>query len=322
LNDVQGRTSMDSIVESRPSPEEAVEVIRHIVRLSPPQYIKLWGPKPYDALIMELLISTLSHALNEDLLVARLRRLQVTEPAALSPSRLADIEATEVARWFGLNETLRSKRSPQKLADLIRMNFRHIRGDGDQHARQIFDSDSIGSLGDIWEWLAHFPVFKEDPLQKKSALILQRLYLQGYLPSDKYAKLPFAVDRHIVRLFLRLGWISVHTPTLRQKVSQRRILSAEEDTALRTNARLVMSDLAQRSGLSHAELNYALWQFARSYCARHDPGCMSSQPTLAGRRADLAPEDNSVCRMANWCSSFRSGTVLDTLDPVHRGNLY
>jgi hypothetical protein len=270
---------------------------------------------------MELLLSTLSHALNEDFLVSRLRRLNATQPWMLSINRLTEISERDVAQWFELTDGAQSKQNPQRLARLIRANFRHVSEEDDWHIEAIFDPGSDSSALDTFKWIATFPVFEKDPLRKKSALILQRLYLQGYLPQDRYADLPFALDRHILRLFLRLGWIRARTETLSNKVSHRLVLSAEEDTALRANARMVMSDLAERSGIPNAHLNYALWQFARSYCSRRDPGCLSTQPTLLGIKAELAP-DGAQCFMVAWCSSFHADAVLTTLDPVHRGDLY
>lgn len=310
-----------TLVEIRLPSDNAIDAVRQIVEICQPSSVMQWGPDGSDAFIMEVLISTLSHALNEDFLVSRLRRLHEAEPWALTIHRLAEISEQDVARWFELTNTTQPKRNPQRLADLIRANFSHVRDEDDWRIEAIFDR-SDGSSVDAFKWLATFPVFERDPLRKKSALILQRLYLQGYLPQDRYADLPFALDRHILRLFLRLGWIRARTDALSIKVTRRFVLSAEEDTALRTNARMVMSNLAERSGIPNAYLNYALWQFARSYCSRRNPGCLSIQPTLLGIKAELAPDGGSACIMAAWCSSFHTNTVLTTLDPVHRGDLY
>lgn len=271
---------------------------------------------------MELLVSTLSHALNEDLLVSRLRRLQAAEPWMLTIHRLAHISDQDVARWFELTANTHSKQDPNRLAALIRANFRYIRKEDGWRIGAIFDANLDSSSMQAFEWLATFPVFQKDPLKKKSALILQRLYMQEYLPHDRYEDLPFALDRHILRLFLRLGWVRTLDDSLGKKVAQRLVLSAEEDNALRANARTVISDLAERSGIPNAHLNYVLWQFARSYCSRRDPGCLSVQPTLLGIRAELSPGSGSECLMATWCASFHNNSVLTTLDPVHRGDSY
>lgn len=311
-----------TLVETRLPTDDAIDAVRQIVDICRPESIMIWGPNNHDAFIMELLVSTLSHALNEDFLVSRLRRLHTAEPWALTTHRLAGISKQDVARWFELTDGAKTKQEPERLANLVRANFQHICEEDNWHIESIFDRSSDTSSLDAFKWLATFPVFERDPLRKKSALILQRLYLQGYLPHDRYADLPFALDRHILRLFLRLGWIKARTDALSNKVSQRLVLSAEEDTALRANARTVMLDLAERSGIPNAHLNYALWQFARSYCSRRDPGCQSAQPTLLGIKAELAPDDGNGCLMAAWCSSFHAGNVLTTLDPVHRGDLY
>jgi len=310
------------IVEAHPPPDGAIDAIQRIVKICPLPARKPWGPKAAEALIMELMISTLSHALNEDFIVARLRRLQSAEPAMLDPARLANIDQSVLARWFELYDSTQTKRNPQRLAGLIRANFEHFCADDSSFADDLFSADSGSPVSKAREWLAAFPVFEKDPLQKKSALILQRLYLEDYLPRDRYATLPFAVDRHIVRLFLRLRWITVHTGALKSKVAKRLVLSAEEDTALRLKARMVMSDLAERSDIPHPQLNYVLWQFARSYCARRDPACVSVQPTLVGARADFTPDGMSPCLLSDWCWSLHAKSVLDTVDPAHRGDLY
>jgi hypothetical protein len=322
LTGLLAASKASDLVESLPPSDTEIEVIRDIAKICIVQQAKPWGSEARTALNIELLVSTLSHALNEDLLVARLQRLNAAEPWVLGVDRLSVIGANEISRWFGLNENYQAKDNPGRLAKLVRANFLHIRTEGPGFIDRLFDPHDNSSLEDACEWLAMFPVFAKDPLQKKSALILQRLYLQGYLPVSKYANLPFAIDRHIVRLFLRLGWIRVRTPLLSRKVSRRQVLSAKEDTALRETARAVMVELAARSGVSNAQLNYTLWQFARTYCARRDPGCLSNQPVLVGLRADLAPDDGSLCLMGKWCSAFGAGNVLETFDPIHRGDLY
>lgn len=319
-------TSMDcnasDLVQSRSLHENEIEAVTYIAKLCPVPQIRPWGADAKQALMVELFVSTLSHALNEDLLVARLKRLNSAEPWMLTVESLSTVSGAQIARWFGLNEKQPAKDNPGRLAKLARANFSHIRDDRSKLVELLFDPDCESSVEEACDRLSQFPVFAKDPLQKKSALILQRLYLQGYLPLDKYANLPFAVDRHIVRLFLRLGWIKACTPLLGRKVSRRQVLSVEEDTALRESARAVMIELAARSHVSNARLNYTLWQFARTYCARRDPGCLSDQPALLGLRAELTPDDGSPCWMGKWCSAFGSNSVLETFDPIHRGDLY
>jgi hypothetical protein len=317
MTETPTKSSASGVVGTGPIDDAEIEAINHIVKLCPAPQARPWGSDATKAITVELLVSTLSHAINEDYLVARLKRLDAIQPRLLTIESLATITDRQISQWFSLNESQPSKDNPGRLAGLVRANFSHIRDD-----KLGIESAFSDSTETAFAWLSGFPVFAKDPLQKKSALILQRLYLQGYLPTDRYADLPFAIDRHIVRLFLRIGWIFPHSPLLRRKVSLRQVLSAEEDAALRESALEVMIEIARRSHISNARLNYTLWQFARTYCARRDPGCLSDQPVLLGLRAELTPIDGTACWMAKWCASFGANSVLQTFDPIHRGDLY
>lgn len=284
---------------------------------------KPWGDPAHDAAVIELLVSTMSHALNEDFMLERIRRLRVIDPALLAPSSLATWSKAMIEHWFSVTLKQRRKDDPARLATLVSENFRHFcQVDSTERIDDLIAPDADENTARrASEWLSGFPAFSDDPLQKKSALFLQRFYMQGYLSSEVVGHhIPFAIDRHIARLSLRTGWVRVrHGSALEAKLSTRAHMSAEEDIALRSAILSVLKEIARRIGVQPPVLNFCLWQFARSYCARYEPGCVAPQ-RLAGWGSEFRTDDR--CLLASSCRALRSGIPVTILDPVHRGGFY
>lgn len=283
-----------------------------------------WGEENKKAVAMELLVSTLSHALNEDFMLARLHDRLSSDAELFAPRELATWTAGTVSSVFSLAPNSKRKEDPEKLATLVNANFSHfLTTPSEDVVNELLSEDADGgSVARAAAWLREFPVFADDPLQKKSSLFLQRLYMQGYLKSREAGlSVPFAIDRHIVRLALRLGWVRVAAASpLAGKLGTRVHTSRAEDLALRTAVLEALRNVAETSEVAPPVLNFVLWQFGRSYCARYDPACVGNR-RLLGRGSEFTLADGP-CLFAEECSAFSSGTQLLILDPVHRGGFY
>ena len=284
-----------------------------------------WGKDPYVASVMELTVSTLSHALNEDLMVARLKRELMADQTSFLPDTLAGWTTKDAARIFAVSPDPKNKDDPTKLADLVRKNFQHLVGTSWRSTVSAL-TDAAAEPEAVKEalvWLGSFPVFADDPLQKKPALFLQRLFMQRYVTSSAVAKaIPFAIDRHIVRLSLRVGWVVVDPESsLAPKLQTRAHMSAKEDFSLRSAVKECLELFALKSGVLPPELNFILWQFGRSYCGRYEPGCLGAQ-RLLGRGSEYVASDGSHCILSAGCDAFCENKQLSVMDPVHRGGFY
>ena len=285
---------------------------------------KQWGDDLQSALVSELLISTLSHAMNEDLMVALVRKRLDTDSTLFTQPALATWTGQEITYVLDITARLRQKDDPERLAELVRSNFEHlVLGDRATAQSLIGDAD-CGQAGIEWlrSWLANFPAFKDDPLQKKSSLFLQRLFLQDYFGSKRVGQfIPFAVDRHIVRLMLRLGWVVVDPGSaLAGKVRGRKTMNFDEDLMLRSSVLEALEHISVISEVPPPVLNFAMWQFSRSYCARYQPGCISEQRIL-GRGSEFTPSSGR-CLFGDVCTTLHRDSQLDIYDPVHRGGFY
>lgn len=278
-----------------------------------------WGDDIGAAIRGELLLATLCHAMNEDRLLSRLQ----SQPDLIRVEILVSLSSGALADWLGLDPCGEGKRSPLALANLVAEQFREI----DEHGlarleRLCTPTASEDDVNAAVNWLTSLPAFREDPLQKKVALVLQRLHLTGYAESEGIAHhIPLAIDKHLVRLALRLGLVAVSDRTLAQKVAERGVLSAGEDEELRRNVRDALQLLCGGIRLSIPWLNYVLWQFSRSCCTRSGPLCVLSQRELLGVASALS--GGSVgCPFQSGCWAHEYNSVLSTLDPVMRGARY
>jgi len=303
---------------------DSADLVSRVAALTPLPTHHPWGPNVSRAVAIELLVSTLSHALNEDYMLARLVKQVTASPDELLPSALASWAEGTVAEVFAISPRQRRKEDPARLAEIIRANFSHYLSVPSERviARLLDPRAGKDVILATSEWLRSFPAFAGDPLQKKSALFLQRLYLQRYIAPEIAPEIPFAIDRHIVRLALRVGWVRPDPDSaLSGKIRNRAHMSRDEDLALRSAVLTAMQMLVDATEIQAPVINFVLWQFARSYCARYKPGCIS-EPRLLGRGAEFIPPSGEPCLLAAVCLALRDQAQLVTLDPVHRGGFY
>ena len=119
----------------------------------------------------------------------------------------------------------------------------------------------------LLELLATLPGYMEDPLQKKSMLLLLILVMrpEGLLPPHATNALQPIVDYHHLRLALRLGLVEIGDPGLRQRVEDRRFVTGSEEGRIRQAVFEAVRRLAGQSGMGIPQLD-ALFFGARRFC--------------------------------------------------------
>jgi hypothetical protein len=108
--------------------------------------------------------------------------------------------------------------------------------------------------------------YKEDPLRKKSgllAIILQQRPEAFFSSGDE--NVPPVVDYHVMRSCLRMGLIDVRDTRLAAKLAGRQLLSAADESAIRTAAYAAMQQVVTVSGKSMGAVDWFFFQ-ARKRC--------------------------------------------------------
>ena len=125
------------------------------------------------------------------------------------------------------------------------------------------------------ERLDWFQAFREDPLKKKSNILVHEIVRDGvatFLDSEHIAP---AIDYHIMRLYLRTGRVvPVHRETMdllkKNSMPRQRLV-----TLLREAVSEALRLTALYSNLSIPEVNALEWLIGREACDRTRPRCNS-----------------------------------------------
>lgn len=114
--------------------------------------------------------------------------------------------------------------------------------------------------------LDHIGGYREDPLRKKSALlgVILRQRPERPLP-DRGDDAPPIVDYHVQRSCLRTGMVRVVDGALGRSLRERRVLSIDDEWAVRSAAAAAVRALVAASGRSMGVVDWFLFQM-RHHC--------------------------------------------------------
>jgi len=127
--------------------------------------------------------------------------------------------------------------------------------------------------------------YKEDPLRKKSTLlgIILQQRPEGFLRCEPGESVPAIVDYHVQRSCLRMGMVQVVDETLRQSLSDRRLIAKGDEEAVRRASYAAVVELQRRSHRSMGAVDWFLFQ-NRSRCpemSEPDCGRCAAEPVCA-----------------------------------------
>ena len=119
----------------------------------------------------------------------------------------------------------------------------------------------------LLQHLDHLPGYREDPLRKKSMLLIVALAQrpEKFLDIDDSSDVTPIIDYHLMRSCLRTGLVRVDDPELRENLVQRRMLTPADEHAVRQPCYDAVRLLSRRSGRSIAAIDYFFFG-ARKRC--------------------------------------------------------
>ena len=108
--------------------------------------------------------------------------------------------------------------------------------------------------------------YKEDPLRKKSSLLAMILNQrpENFLPLRNDEQVAPVIDYHALRSCLRIGLIDVIDEELRNKLTNRQIVSPAEEWAVRYAAYRAIEQVAALSGKSTGAVDWFFFRRAQT----------------------------------------------------------
>ncbi|HJO90659.1 MAG TPA: hypothetical protein QF606_03245, partial [Anaerolineales bacterium] len=133
-------------------------------------------------------------------------------------------------------------------------------------------------MADLLRTLWNIGGYKNDPLQKKSALLIYILLNrpENFLQlGDSEEELP-CIDYHLMRTALRTGMVSVCDTYLEQKITSRALVSEEQEYDVRQNVYKAINMLVDTSpNLNMVSVDQFLFRMRKGCPEMSEPECKS-----------------------------------------------
>jgi len=229
-----------------------------------------------------------------DYLWAAFRRPLEHDPDFLSPARQVDLNQEALLAFY------RSDDSDDPLPALdLHLEMANRYGQDMlalQRTPQSVLQKALASpepLKNFMAGLDQISGYKEDPLRKKSSLLVLILNQRPeiFFPLREDEGVAPVIDYHLMRSFLRVGLIDVIDDGLRDKLLNRQIVSPDEEWAVRYAAYRAMQQLVEQSGKREGAVDYFFFN-ARKRCPEmSEPQCEICQidPICAHRKTLFQP---------------------------------
>ena len=273
-------------------------------------------------LVFKLSIVAICHQMNWEFLQSRLAEKLLTQKKDFVQT-IANVTSRDITEWFGdyhRPERIRAKERARLLRDVGKT----LQEKWDSRVSAILEAGDgrlEGKKGFL-QLLDDFVAYREDPLRKKSNVLVHDLVRERIITFTDMEKIKPAIDYHLIRLYLRTGRVTPLYEAVKEQLKGIprprprlvRLLRATVADALRLTA--------QYSALTIPDVNYIEWQIGRSICHNKNPQCISleSAPSLA---EDVAILFSSKCPYDNYCWAFsKDREWLHLQEPKYEKSYY
>jgi len=218
-----------------------------------------------------------------------------TDPEFYSPERQANLTKQDMLAFFRADDgsdpmpalDLHLSQAQQYGRDMLSLGIT---------PRDVIEQsqNSAAPLNTFLTILDHIGGYKEDPLRKKSNLLVLCLNQRPemFLTLTENESVPPVIDYHAMRCCLRTGLIDVSDKYLSEKLTNRELLSPEEEWAVRYASYRAVDELVAVSGLSMGAVDWFTFNYTRSHCPEMtDPVCRECavDPVCAHRKELFQP---------------------------------
>ena len=236
-----------------------------------------------------------------DYLWAHYLRWQRDDPTAMQPATLATCTPALWARTAGDDEGNDPYPDTSTRVESARAYGDSLSAIGtDAGALVAAAAASSRPMRALLRLLDHVGGYREDPYRKKAALlgVILRQRPEAWLPAVDGDDAPPIVDYHVQRTSLRTGLVVVDDTALVERLTARRVLNADEETAVRRATFAAVQQLADVSGRGMGAVDWFLFQM------RH-------------RCPEMTAPECAVCPAFGACAQR-----VDLFQPVFRTTAY
>jgi hypothetical protein len=252
-------------------------------------------------ILFRLAVTAICHKINWDFLSDRLGL--AFDQLPLDATALAALSSRDIERWldgYDKPERIRAKKRAALLRDIGKQLVHLYHGSAESLIRasdnRLYDKDGL-----VFQ-LDSFEAFREDPLRKKSNVLIHELVRDRVVRFKDEDKIVPAIDYHVMRLYLRTGRVvPLHTNTMdllkSDSTPRPRLVKL-----LREAVAEALSLTALYARMSIPQVNSLEWQLGRDICERASPHC-ESVPPISQQRLGWS---NNFCPNASFCQAYRS----------------
>lgn len=203
-----------------------------------------------------------------------------------SAEALESVGETDFRKAFGTYRRNDGGLNYKRRLNDLRAIARHIRANNS--VQLVLDSKSVSGERGAATVINTLPVYKEDPLLKKSNALLHELVRRNLISVGDSQEIAPAIDYHIMRLYLRTGRVMILDDELSKRLVERTTIRIEIITQIRRAVAEALRYTAWLSNVSVSTLNDVEWAFGRRACRRDVVWCS---------------KDNMSCPLVPVCPS-------------------
>ncbi len=258
-------------------------------------------------------------------LLYRLGALKWSEdPEFFTAERMAHLTLEEARRWLSVRQP-RPMVIPglEERVALLRDTARRLLELYNGSVMELYRASEGRLLGErgLLRRLEFFKAY-EDPIRKKSFLLVKFLLRRGIWHFADLTALRVPVDNHLTRIALRYGIVRVLDHKLKNKLISSLPATAYEDQVIRKAVREAYAVVVKQRELDPTVVDDILWNLGRSCCwlKRERPACRESHcvfPKCTLTRI-LKESCEGLCPLSRGCLASMDDRYLLLKEPNYR----
>lgn len=247
----------------------------------------------------EAVCAAICHSMNWDFLRRAVSKRTHSNENWVTPEYLRKMKNTDIL------ELLAGYSKPERFREQERCEMLNILGEsvairyGNFSHIFLDENGCVKPQNEIDEFFNSCSVFSSDKEQKKYQVLLQNL--SGYsLLSDVGNYCAPAIDYHIIRTYIKRGYISPRTAYAREYLFNSKSNKRENTmAAIRSLCSQVVQGLSWCSILSAKDINNIDWWIGRSVCIRDEPDCY-----LNNKESQWLKPKFNICPFNEQCIKY------------------
>jgi hypothetical protein len=282
-----------------------------------------WGKLPLKVqLTFKLAFVAICHQINWDFLQGQLAKELLADGGGRILERLSGVSALELRSWlsgYHRPDRIRAGERAELLRDFAGTLITHC--DGEPERLLSAAKQRVAGASGFLAQLDVFEAYRQDPLRKKSNVLVQDIVREGIVKFLDEDNIEPAIDYHIMRLYLRTGRVAPVYHEVADILKGRPRPRARLVKLLRQAVGEALALTAFYAGLTISATNYVEWQIGRSICAKDSPNCVAGRE-VSEIDPDVAALYQARCPYLHFCLAYKSEEWRSLREPDFAKSFY